>query len=706
MKRILKLENLHCAACAMDLEDLLKKISGVSFVAVNFLSQSVEIDTETDSAFSKAVKAVQKFEKVRIINLEELGFHQERKASAFSFEVLRLLLSGVLFATAWVLDLVVSGKTSERICVALYIIAYLTVGLPVLVATVKSVVKGKIFDENFLMTVASIGAVLLGLFKADGHGGLEEGVAVMFLYQLGEYLQSIAVQSSRKSLKELMKLKSETAVKITGEKTEEIKPEQLAVGDRCLVKAGERVPADGILLSERAEIDVKSLTGEPLPRSFVKGDELLSGYVCQGEAFQMQVTKKADESAAAKILELVENASSKKAAPEKFITKFAKIYTPIVCLSAFALAFCMPLFVGVIRGVSYGDTFARWVKTALNLLIISCPCALVISVPLTYFGGIGACAKVGVLVKGAVYLDEAAQVKKVALDKTGTLTKGDFSVVAVYPENGVEKEKILSLATAVEQGSSHPIAKAFERYSDCLLQLPERIFEQAGFGVKGMISGKEILVGKAEFLRNGGVSVRERESENTLLYLSENGEFLGCIEIGDELKTNAKESVGALKDLGLNPVILTGDHTVRAQKTSERLGDIPVIAELLPEEKLRAATEFAGGEKWLYVGDGINDAPVMAASDCSVSMGKLGSAAAVETSDFVLISDDLSALPKAIKIARKTRKTVKQNVAISVIAKVILMTLGIWGVLPLWAAVFGDVGVMLVAVCNSFKVRL
>lgn len=706
-KTLLRLKNLHCAACAMDLEDELKKLAGIRSAQVDFATQTVLLDAEDEAAVRRAVKKANKFEKVEVLNGDEVA----PKRQSHSKEILQIAASAALFLLGFLLDLFLKNPSAaERaIIYVAFAAAYLTVGYPVLISTAKNVARGKIFDENFLMTVASIGAVCLGEYG--------EGVAVMLLYQTGELLQAIAVGSSRRSVAELMELKSEEATLIENGAQRKVKPEELKIGDVVLVKAGEKVPADGILKSEFAALDAKSLTGEAALKEVTAGESVLSGCINAGGVFEMEIAKPYEDSAVAKILDLVENSTSKKAAPEKFITKFARYYTPVVCGIALMIAFLLPVFDLWIKGGAYLNYLPSRVAIALNMLVISCPCALIISVPLTYFSGIGSCARNGILVKGATYLDEAAKVKTVAFDKTGTLTLGNFEILKIAPASGVSREELFLIAAAAESGSSHPIAKAFSAHatgqnhvhsSHAPSETAEitKIAEIAGRGLTAKLGGEPVLAGNAALLKENGVQFNEFESVNTVVYVAKSGKYLGLIEIGDKIRPEAKAAVTELKTLGVErTVMLTGDGQKRAQKIAEEGGMDEVNAELLPDEKLKKAEELKRFGKLMYVGDGINDAPVMAVADCAVSMGKLGSAAAVEASDLVLISDNLSAVPKCLKIARKTKKIVTENIVFAILAKAAFMAGGFFG-LPLWLAVFADVGVMLLAVLNSLRMRL
>ncbi|MBQ8884820.1 MAG: cadmium-translocating P-type ATPase [Clostridia bacterium] len=696
-KILLRLKNLHCAACAMDLEDELKKLSGVKSVQVDFATQTILLEAEDENAVRRVVSRANKFEKVEVLNGDEVA----PKKQSHLKEIIQISVSAVLFMLGFLLELFIkTPNIAQKIAIyASFAAAYFSVGYPVLISTAKNVARGKIFDENFLMTVASVGAVCLGEYG--------EGVAVMLLYQTGELLQAIAVGSSRKSVAKLMELKSEEATLLKNGEQRKVRPEELKAGDVVLVKAGERIPADGVLLSGVATLDVKSLTGEAELKEMTAGENVLSGCINAGGVFEMRVEKPYEDSAVAKILDLVENSTAKKAAPEKFITKFARYYTPAVCVIALLIAFLLPVIDLWIGGGAYTDYLGERVSIALNLLVISCPCALIISVPLTYFSGIGSCARNGILVKGATYLDEAAKVKIVAFDKTGTLTLGDFEILKLSPASGVSEDALFKTAARVESGSSHPIAKAFLRHENYVRQdhAPMEIKEIAGRGLEADSPEGKILAGNAALLKENGILFEEIESVNTVVYLAKEGKYLGSIEIGDKIRPEARAVIEELKMLGIDrTVMLTGDGEKRARKIADEGGMDEISAELLPADKLKKAEQLREHGKLMYVGDGINDAPVMVAADCAVSMGKLGSAAAVEASDLVLISDNLSAVPKALRIARKTRKIVAQNIVFAIAAKAAFMIGGFFG-LPLWLAVFADVGVMLLAVLNSLRMR-
>lgn len=702
MQKVIQLKGLDCAHCAAQLESEIAKIDGVQFASISFINQKLTIDYADEQTLEKVVYAVNHFEEVSVAEERaetlENGGRYALNTVSYTKQWTFIAVSIVCFLCALICEKWINSAVFSYI---FYTCSYLSVGLPVLKLTVKNISKGKVFDENFLMTVASIGALCIG--------EISEGVAVMLLYQMGEILQSIAVQSSRKSVAELMDLKSEFATVLTPSKADEqrqVSPEEIAVGDLLLVKTGEKIPVDGILLSISATLDTKPLTGEPEHKQVCIGEKLLSGCINAGAVIKMQATRAYSDSAVSRILDMVENAASKKAKPEKFITKFAKIYTPIVCLAALAIAVFAPLIESLIIGQTLQFIhFTRWLKTALTFLVISCPCALIISVPLTYFSGIGAAAKQGILVKGAMYLDTLAVANTFAFDKTGTLTQGNFAICQVLPANEeTNKETLLQITAAVERNSAHPIAHAFQHvkttFKACNVQ------EKAGRGLSCEMDGETVLVGSYDYMQENAVCLQPLQSVYTVVYVAKNGRYMGAIELGDKLRPQTQPALNNLKTLGItHTVMLTGDNENRARKIANEIGMYALNANLLPDEKLEKAEQLKKNGVLVYVGDGINDAPVMATADVSVSMGKLGSAAAVETSDLVLIADDLTSLPKAVKIARKTRAIVKQNIVFSIAMKTVFMALGVAGVLPLSLAVFADVGVMLLAVANAFRVR-
>ncbi len=682
MQKTIRIKNLDCANCAAELSEELAAIDGVDEAFADFINQRVKLVYRSDEALEKCVSLISHFEEVEIVD----GNAPQKKDFHIK-ETVSIGVSVLFFVPALVLMLT---GANEWLVFGLFLASALAAGWQVVWNVILSVPRmfkggfhpGVLLDENLLMTVAAVGAFAIGESM--------EGAAVMLLYQIGELLQNIAVGSSRGAIAKLMSLQSDSAIRVTADGQEEVSPEDLLVGDVILIRRGDRVPVDCKLTEGETSLDTKSLTGEAYLREVGVGSELLAGCVNEGNAVKAAVLRPCSESAVSKILELVENASEKKAKPEKFITKFARIYTPVVVLLAVLLAVVPPLFTNF--------NFPEWIARALNFLVISCPCALIISVPLTYFSGVGTLARHGVLAKGAVGLDVLARVKVAAFDKTGTLTEGKFSVSDVK-----EGGHVLKMASAAEKMSSHPLAQAFVGID---APIPTSAEEIAGKGILAVVEGKRILVGSYRLMQEYGIEAEEAETPALTLYVAEDGKFIGSVEIADRLRPEAKRALDALKGAGVKKIaVLTGDTEKRAVGV---LGGLPVdeiCAGLLPEEKPLRAEQLKSAGTLMYVGDGINDTPVMAAADVSVAMGGLGSDAAIEASDFVLAGDDLSALEKAVRGARKTKKIVTENIVFSIAVKAALMALSVFGLIPLWAAVFGDVGVMLLAVLNSLRMR-
>lgn len=691
----IKIAGLDCANCARELEEELNMEDGVE-ARVDFAGMQIFFKPLTTDARARAERVIKNFGGLKII---EKSAKESGNIRSHLAEIINIAVSVLFFVPALVLDLTLAKNNSAVLytAYALYSIAYVAAGWKVLLNTVKNISKGKVFDENFLMTVASLGAILLGIFTGDG---FFEGVAVMLLYSLGELLQGIAVGASRNSISDLLNLKSETATRFVDGEWKEVRPEELKIGDKILIKAGEKVPVDCRVLSGESSLDTKSLTGEPVPRDIKAGCEALSGSINLSGVLEAEVLHEYKNSAVAKILELVENSTAKKTKSEKFISKFAKYYTPAVCAAALIVAAIVPTVMCAVAGSFVWATYEGWIYKALNFLVISCPCALVISVPLSYFGGIGRCAKSGILVKGSTCLDEIAACTVAAFDKTGTITEGKFGIVFS------SSDRALSLAAAAEKMSSHPIAAAFAEVETCAVVT--NACEVAGKGISAECEGKVLLCGNAALLSEAGVKFDAPTSLSTLVFVALGGEYVGYIAIDDKIKDGAKEAIAALKSSGVEYAeMLTGDLNVRAEKIAKEVGLDGYKAELLPDEKLKRAEELKARGKLLYAGDGINDAPVMTCADCAVSMGKVGSDAAIEASDIVLVSDNLALLPKAKKIAKKTRHRVFENIVGSLLVKAAIMACSIAiPSFPLIISIIADVGVMLVAVLNAMRIMI
>lgn len=575
---------------------------------------------------------------------------------------------------------------------AVFFASYLLVGGEVLLRAVRNLLKGRVFDENFLMSVATIGAFCIGEYA--------EGAAVMLFYQIGEFFEDRAVEHSRKSIAALMNIRPDYANRKVGDILEKVSPEDVRVGERILVRPGEKIPLDGTVEDGASFVDTSALTGEPVPRSAEPGSEVLSGTVNQSGVLTIRVTKEFGESTVTKILDLVQNASSHKAPTENFITKFSKIYTPIVVGAAVLLAVIPPLV--------FGLPFSEWLSRALTFLVVSCPCALVISIPLSFFAGIGRASRNGILVKGSNYLDALNHVDTIVFDKTGTLTKGRFEVTKVNAVDG-NVSKLLELAAHAELYSSHPIAVSVRRA--CKTELdPARVSdyeELSGRGVRVHVDGRTVLAGSEKLMQEQGIPFQKEAEAGTVIYLAVDGKFAGSILIADEVKPDSAKTILGLRDNGIHTVMLTGDSRAAGEAAAQKLGVEKVFAELLPQQKVEQmehlAKQISTGGKLVFVGDGINDAPVLARADVGIAMGGIGSDAAIEAADVVLMTDEPSKILTAIQTAKKTGSVVRQNILFALGVKIAILILAAFGMATMWEAVFGDVGVTLIAVLNSIR---
>ena len=582
---------------------------------------------------------------------------------------------------------------------ALYMIPYLVIGYDILKKAVKGILNRQVFDENFLMAVATIGAIALGDYK--------EGVAVMLFYQIGELFQSYAVGKSRRNISELMDIRPDYAnVEQDGELVQ-VDPDEVEIGTVILVKPGEKIPIDGIVVEGASSLNTSALTGESLPREAKEGDEVISGCINMTGLLKIRTTKEFGESTVSKILELVENSSSRKSRSENFISKFARIYTPAVCYGAVALAFLPPIVRMVFMGLP--ADFGTWIYRALTFLVISCPCALVISIPLSFFAGIGGASKEGVLVKGSNYLETLSQTKYVVFDKTGTMTQGVFEVSGIYPA-ALSKEEVVEYAACAESYSSHPISKSLQKAygKEIDKNRVTEVKEISGKGVTAQVDGRLVAAGNGKLMDQLGVPYTVCNEVGTLVYVAVDGRFAGCILISDLLKPHAKEAIAALKNAGVTrTVMLTGDTKRVADAVAAELGIHEVCSELLPADKVSKVEELlarkSGKGKLAFVGDGINDAPVLSRADIGIAMGALGSDAAIEAADIVLMDDDPLKIAKAIRISRKCIRIVYENIYFAIGIKVICLILGALGIANMWAAIFADVGVMVIAVLNAIR---
>ena len=695
-KQELKLEGLSCASCAAKIENNVNQLDDVKQANLNFSSKKLSVEAVGSSLSGSVVAEIKEIVNTLepdVIVREETEEALDENKSAFNQtmkkESGRLLSGALFFVLALSLDLSLTGE------LMLHGIAYLIVGHQVLIKAVKDISNGQLFDENFLMTIATIGAFAIGEFP--------EGVAVMLFYEVGELFQDLAVNRSRNSIQDLMDIRADVAnLKVDGQ-LKQVDPNQLEVGDTIVVKAGEKVPVDGEVIEGEAMIDTAALTGESVPQKVEVGEELLSGSINQDGLLTVEVKKEFQDSTVSRILDLVENAASEKAPTENFITKFSRYYTPAVVFGALALALIPPLFIS-------GAVFSDWIYRALIFLVVSCPCALVVSIPLGFFGGIGSASKKGVLIKGGNYLEALNELDTVVFDKTGTLTEGVFDVQKIVPAEEWEKEELLKTAAKVEYNSNHPIAQSIlEAYHGPKIEQEEiaNYQEVAGKGLKAYSKEEEILAGNHKLMEQEGIDYQEAKEVGTIIYIAVDGEYAGYILIDDKIKEDSKSALQNLKELGVkNLVMLTGDNEQVAARVAQKLGIDNYYAELLPDEKVAQMEEILDDKqgKSAFVGDGINDAPVLARSDIGVAMGGLGSDAAIEAADIVLMKDKPSNLTEAVKVANFTRKVVWQNIALALGVKGLVLLLGAFGMATMWEAVFADVGVAVLAVLNSIRI--
>lgn len=609
----------------------------------------------------------------------------------------RIIISIVLL----VADIILTHflKLNIILEVALYLIPYFVIGYDILLKSFKGIKNRQIFDENFLMAIATIGAMLLGDFK--------EGVAVMLFYQIGELFQSVAVGKSRKNISALMDIRPDYANIYEDGKLTKVDPDDVETGSIIVVNAGEKIPIDGIITKGSTTLNTVALTGESVPRTAKEGDEVLSGCINMSGTIEIKTTKEFGESTVSKILDLVENSSMKKSRSENFITKFAKIYTPAVCYSALALA-VLPPVIRLIIG--YDAMWQDWIIRALTFLVISCPCALVISIPLSFFGGIGCASSNGILVKGSNYLEALSETKYIVFDKTGTLTKGVFEVTDIKAENGFSKEKLLEYAAYAESGSSHPISLSLKKAygKDIDLSKVSGIEEISGHGVKADYDGHKIAAGNLKLMKKEGIEVSSGNYSGTVVYVAADGEFAGVIVISDIIKPGVKEALINLKKHGIKKtVMLTGDSASAANAVAEKIGIDEVKSELLPGDKVSEVEKLLAKkqakENLAFVGDGINDAPVLSRADVGIAMGALGSDAAIEAADIVLMDDDPAKISLAMKISVHTLKIVRENIVFALAVKLVCLVLGALGIANMWLAIFADVGVMVIAVINATR---
>ena len=686
----LTLEGLNCANCARKIEEKVGKMEGVKESNLNFTTTTLNVKLEGKVKEEHAINEIKK-----IVEALEPHVKVEKKVSGKTnvqrakFEVKPTLIIGtILYLIA------VIGDFKGALALILFVASYLLIGGKVVLTAIKNIARGQLFDENFLMTVATIGAFSISEYP--------EAVAVMLFYEIGETIQGYAVNKSRSSISSLMDIRADYANIIIDGKEKKVSPETVKVEDVILVKPGEKVPLDGVVIEGESFIDTSALTGESVPRKIVPNDEILSGGINTSGLLKVKVTKKFGESTVSRILEMVENAASKKADTEKFITKFAKVYTPIVVVLAILIAVIPSIFIK-------DALFSTWLYRALVFLVVSCPCALVVSVPLGFFAGIGGASKKGVLVKGSNYLELLKDLETVVFDKTGTLTEGVFSVTEINT-NGIDKEKLIEVAAMAESFSNHPIAISIikEYGKEIDKEVIKEYKEISGRGIKAVINNEEVLVGNSKLMNEFNILYNEVDSIGTVVYCAINGEFKGSIVISDKIKENAVEALINLKKAGVKKtVMLTGDNKKTAYKVGEKINIDEVHSELLPLDKVKEVEEIMKRSnkngKLAFVGDGVNDAPVLARADIGIAMGGIGSDAAIEAADIVLMKDDINALVDAINVSKKTNKILWQNIVFALGIKILVMVLGTFGIANMWTAVFADVGVTIIAIINSTR---
>ena len=697
LKRELILEGLDCANCAAKIEYEVNELNGIN-AHLNFMTRTLTVEMESLNLYENALKQVElivnKHEpdvvvKEKNIPLTKAETEESQYHSNTKKQITKLILGGSLFAAGIIFNF------PNGLELAVFIICYIIVGGSVVLRAFKGIVSGQIFSEHFLMTIATLGAF--------GIGEYTEGVAVMLFYLVGEMFQDRAVDNSRKSISSLLNIRADYAHLQIGNELHKVAPENVNIGDIIVVKPGEKIPLDGKVIAGTSMVDTSALTGESIPRQLGPGQEALSGFINKNSVLTIEVTKDYSASTVAKILDLVQNASSRKAPTENFITKFARYYTPVVVFSALALAIIPPL-------VIEGATFADWIYRALVFLVISCPCALVISIPLGFFAGIGGASKKGILVKGSNYLEALNSVETVIFDKTGTLTQGVFKVTAINPSDDYSNEELIEYAAYAESYSNHPIALSIQKAYRAAIDKNriESYEEIAGQGIRAYINGKEVLVGNSRLMESCNIKYNQIDTLGTVVYVAVNQKYAGNIIISDEIKEDSAQAIKELKVLGIKKtVMLTGDIKAVGDKIGQQLGLDEVYSELLPADKVDKLELLESKKnpqgKLAFVGDGINDAPVLARADIGIAMGGLGSDAAIEAADIVIMTDEPSKIATAIKIAHKTRIIVYQNIVLALGIKLVFLVLGAAGVATMWEAVFADTGVAVLAILNAMR---
>ncbi|WP_416176598.1 heavy metal translocating P-type ATPase [Clostridium sp.] len=694
-ENIVIIEGLDCSNCASKIEDKVKNMPKIKAASLDFLSKKLKFQVYNETEISDIIEdiknIVNKIEPdAQVIYKEDDEKHIEETSIIHNKKLQNfILIFGVLIYIACIIF-----RFSYWTEFTLYLISYLIIGWNVLFKAFKNILNGQVFDENFLMSIASIGAFTIGQYP--------ESIAVMLFYRIGDHFQDKAVDRSRRSIASLMDIKPDFANVETKEGFKKIKPEYVNIGDIILIKPGEKIPLDGEVIEGNSMADTSALTGESLPKEINVGDSVLSGYINESAVLKVKVSKNFSESTVSKILDMVENASSKKAPTEKFITKFARYYTPAVVILALVIAIFLPVITG--------DDFSKWLYRSLEFLVVSCPCAIVISVPLGFFGGIGAASKNGILVKGGNYLEALNDVDTIVFDKTGTLTKGIFKVTDIVPKNGLKRDELLRYAAFAESYTNHPIGRSIvkEYNKNIDKKLIENYREISGKGISATIDGKQILVGNGSFMESNNLAYSKVDSIGTIVHVAVDSNYIGYIVIADEVKKDSKFAIEKLKEAGIKKtVMLTGDNKKIGKFVGNKLKLDEVYTDLLPNDKLEKLDYIYdkkhNSKKVAFVGDGINDSPVLARADVGIAMGGIGSDAAIEAADIVIMTDEPSKIVTAMKISNKTKIIVSENIVFSLGVKLAIIVLAAFGMVSMWVAVFGDVGVALIAVFNSMR---
>ena len=696
------LGGLTCAHCAEVIGDRVQSIDGVKNSHLNFVNKKLTLEIDSginkDEVINSVIELIDSIEPgldIQVQNKSESAKEikkVEKKKDNSKKDLFKIIAGVLVFIFAFYQE---ATGIESRYSLIVFIVSYILVGGDVLYKALRNIKTGRIFDENFLMTVATVGAISIG--------EPSEAVGVMLFYKIGEYLQELAVGKSRKSISDLMQIRPDVANLKVGNSLKVVDPEEVEIGDYIVVKPGEKVPLDGLVVEGNSMVDTSALTGESVLRTVNKGDELLSGFINKNALLTVQVTKDFSESTVSKILDMVENASSKKSKTENFISVFSRYYTPIVVTLAALLAILPPVFIK-------GALFSEWIHRGLIFLVVSCPCALVLSIPLSYFSGIGVASKHGILIKGSNYLEALRYVDTVVFDKTGTLTEGVFDVVKVRSVD-VSEDELMKFASIAEANSNHPIAKSILKYYDKQIDLNkiEEYEEIAAHGIKAKYENSTVLAGNEKLMKTNNIKIERSTEIGTIVYVAVNNKFVGYIVIADKIKEDSKDAIKKIKEQGIKKtVMLTGDNKDVADSVAKRLKLDKVFSNLLPNEKVEKIEELylsrSEKEKIAFVGDGINDAPVLARVDVGIAMGGLGSDAAIEAADIVIMTDEPSKIAQGIKISKKTYKIVWQNIIFALAVKLIVLILGAAGMASMWEAVFADVGVALIAVLNAMRI--